>query len=493
MKRGFLIVVAVAACGPAAAPVAPAPAPSGVATADAGVDSGVVIPATVGVHAVEGDVFLAPNTAPAKGRLVIAWRSPAQDAEERAGKGTMGTARAMLERWAPGEVTDFAITPRVHYRLDGAPPDAVPVVMLDIDHSFMATMFGGGQGLIGVAEPGKHDVMIAPNPKRPSGETCVGDRMQLIVVHAPEVAGSIGNDTERRFCAWLPQSYSSSPKRRYPVVFFFGGLMSTDRRFVGNWHPGTLADNAAKDTGREVIVVAPDLSTKTGSSYLEDSPVTGQWDTFFARRAVPAIDAALRTMPRRTGRAVVGHSTGGHNALSYGMRHSDLFGAIGASSPDPPDMEAWLFRADTHAPQRWLVKLVRLEDALGGPGQMTSYAADWSPDSSARGWAWPFDPQSGAPAPDVITRWVARSPVGLLQNPAALARIKKDLGKKILITIGHRDEFDLSVPAGAFSDRLTRAGVEHVFRPTQGGHTTNLEKQLDDALRFVIAKLDPAK
>jgi len=70
-----------------------------------------------------------------------------------------------------------------------------------------------------------------------------------------------------------------------------------------------------------MIVVAVDTSTRTGSTYLIDSPTSGNWDAFFAKRLIPYIDAHYRTLARGEGRAIVGHSTGGFNAVSYGMRH----------------------------------------------------------------------------------------------------------------------------------------------------------------------------
>ena len=129
---------------------------------------------------------------------------------------------------------------------------------------------------------------------------------------------------------------------------------------------------------------------------------------------------------------------------------------------------------------------------MGGQGQMTCYAADWSPDASPRRWAWPFDLQSGGVVDDVLARWVAKSPWALVDTPGAVERVKKDLDRRILITIGDQDEFDLFEPAQRFSEKMTKLGIEHTFRITQGGHVTNVEKQLDDAIRFVAQSMDAA-
>ena len=239
------------------------------------------------------------------------------------------------------------------------------------------------------------------------------------------------------------------------------------------------------------MLVGVDTSTRTGSTYLEDSPVTGAFDTFLARRGLDALDAELRTIRRREARGLVGHSTGGLNALSFGMRHPDRFSAIGVSSPDAPDMRAWLFEPDGRTVKPWIAALTRLEDVLGGPGQMASYAADWSPASARRhGFAWPFDPTTGRVDEPVLARWVASTPAGLLDVPSIADRTRRDLSGRIYLTVGHRDEFDLYEPSRRFSEELSAHGIEHVFRVTDEGHATS--DRVANATRFVIERLEPS-
>ena len=52
----------------------------------------------------------------------------------------------------------------------------------------------------------------------------------------------------------------------------------------------------------DVIVVGVDTSTKTGSTYLTDSPTSGQWDTFFTKDLIPFVDSHYRTLPQRQAR-----------------------------------------------------------------------------------------------------------------------------------------------------------------------------------------------
>ena len=124
------------------------------------------------------------------------------------------------------------------------------------------------------------------------------------------------------------------------------------------------------------------------------------------------------------------------------------------------------------------LSVLRLEDAVGPPGQMSSYAADWSPDPSARwGFRWPADPATGALVPDVWKKWLAQSPSELVKDPTILANAKKHLSGKILLASGTADDFDLYEPAKRFSEQLTALGVTNVFASDAGDHSGPIERK----------------
>jgi enterochelin esterase-like enzyme len=476
--RGLAALVSLlAACG--GAPPAPAPPPLEVTVASF----------------IEGQAFAGKDVAPApRGTLVVGWLTTEEAAARREGRPDLAGFRRLMERLQVVGPVDLARTPRVAYRVE-APRDAHPFVVLDVERSFWATLFGGGHGLVGIGPRGGDEVALAgAKPEPPAPEPCAGDRYQLVVAQAPETEGAVKNPTARRFCAYLPPSYREAPSRRYPLVLMLPGLFSGEMsRLRGKNGAAEVADAIARETGREVIVVGVDTSTRSGSTYLEDSAVTGAFDTFLAGRGLEAIDAALRTIPERGARALVGNSTGGFNALSFGMRHPERFSAIGSCSPDALDLEGWLL-ADDHRIKPWIRAWVRLEDGLGGPGQMTSYAADWSPDpAQARGFAWPFQPQSGNVDQTVLARWKAHTPAGMLEDASMRARTRYAFGGRIFITVARGDEFDLFEPARRFSEALTKHGIEHTFRPTDGGHFEGAAERVGAAIRFVVARLVPAR
>lgn len=438
-----------------------------------------------GVH---GEV-VAPDGSQAVGRLLLTWRTPDEERVVASGHPTLTIIRHMLDRMSVSPTDlDLGKTPRVSYDLPTAPSDAVPVAIFDVEHTFWATLEGGGKGLVASGTSGGGSLKLAPNPVRSGSqhERCAGDRYKLLVIEDAELG-------KRRFCAYLPASWKTEARRSYPLILLLPGYTSTDTAYLaGRAHAGERLDVISKEMGREAVVVGVDTSIPLGSTYLEDSPVTGAWDTFLAKKALPVLERELRILPRRGARALMGQSTGGYNALSFGMRHSDLFSVIGSSSPDAPDVEKWLLEPGTRRAREWIRNLSKIEAAVGGAGQVTSWAASWSPDSTAPGgFRFPIDVETGVADEKVLAQWVAKTPHGLIRDPKLLARAKKDLGGRIMIIVGRNDDFDLFSPAESFAQELNGLGVETRFVATDHGHGNHLER-FEPTLRFLLERLEQA-
>jgi S-formylglutathione hydrolase FrmB len=262
---------------------------------------------------------------------------------------------------------------------------------------------------------------------------------------------------------------------------------------LGLFHHDQILDRAAAEAGREAILVMVDTTTRLGSSYLVDSPVSGAWDTFLSGRLVPIIDARFRTLAAPAGRATFGHSTGGFGAISFGFRHPELFGVVAASAPDPLDISVWLSGGPGGGPLPWLLELLRAEDASAGAGFWASWAAGWSPDPALRrGFAWPIDPQSGRVRPRVLERWRAHSPQVWLADPRRAAAIEAALAGRIFLDAGAKDEFGLKETTAAFSRALRKAGIEHRMLVVPTGHMDDAPGLIGPALRFCLEKLAAA-
>ncbi|MBX3477158.1 MAG: S-formylglutathione hydrolase [Brevundimonas sp.] len=128
----------------------------------------------------------------------------------------------------------------------------------------------------------------------------------------------------------------------FPVVIWLSGLTCTEDNFTTK----AGAYRAAADHG--VIVVAPDTSPRgegvaddpaydlgQGAGFYVDA-TQAPWashfrmETYVTDELIALIDAEFPT----TGvRSVMGHSMGGHGALTLALRHPDLFRSVSAFAP----------------------------------------------------------------------------------------------------------------------------------------------------------------
>lgn len=79
-----------------------------------------------------------------------------------------------------------------------------------------------------------------------------------------------------------------------------------------------------------MIIVCPDGR----NSWYWDSPLrpSSRYETFISRELPAAIDSLYPTLAHREARAITGYSMGGHGAMWNGIRHSDVFSAVGSIS-----------------------------------------------------------------------------------------------------------------------------------------------------------------
>ena len=133
----------------------------------------------------------------------------------------------------------------------------------------------------------------------------------------------------------LPVGYSST-SRRYPVLYLFHGTSGG----ADDW----LATGHAAKTSRpyKMIVVMADAGYHSNggswfTNWVDQHTKLGRanWSNFYVLQLVPFIDANLRTVRARTGRAIAGLSQGGFGATSYAARFPDRFISVGSFSGAP--------------------------------------------------------------------------------------------------------------------------------------------------------------
>src|SRR5581483_2879009 len=115
----------------------------------------------------------------------------------------------------------------------------------------------------------------------------------------------------------LPSAYAAHPKRRYPVFYLFHGTSGG----ASDW---TTVGGAEQTTaGKPLIVVMPDIGiNRDGGGWCTNWPDGAyHWETFHITQLVPWVDANLRTVRSRGGRAIAGLSQGGFCSMSYAARY----------------------------------------------------------------------------------------------------------------------------------------------------------------------------
>ena len=127
---------------------------------------------------------------------------------------------------------------------------------------------------------------------------------------------------QRAVTVLLPTGYSESDKR-YPVLYLLHGGGQDHTVFATRGWFGAQAS-------RGIIIVTPNA----GESWYVNSVVDpkARYEDFIVKDLVSYIDSNYRTIATRQGRSVAGVSMGAWGAMLLGLKHHQLFGAVGALS-----------------------------------------------------------------------------------------------------------------------------------------------------------------
>ncbi|MFF8898089.1 alpha/beta hydrolase [Streptomyces lydicus] len=143
----------------------------------------------------------------------------------------------------------------------------------------------------------------------------------VITVKTAQVAG------EHHIRILLPADYAAQPDKRYPVFYLLHGAADSPA-------DPALAFSALTASSK-MITVIPDGGLRGWyANWLDQRTAAGaqNWETFHIEQVVPFIDANLRTVAARKGRAVGGISMGGFGSFHYAQAHPELFSQVAAFS-----------------------------------------------------------------------------------------------------------------------------------------------------------------
>jgi S-formylglutathione hydrolase FrmB len=173
----------------------------------------------------------------------------------------------------------------------------------------------------------------APNLVSGSGITVgawrwiTGRTLEVDITTAKVSANAVNGPHRVRIT--LPNDYFQSGATRYPVLYLLhGGAGGNSAQWTTG---GGIAEQLT--SGRPLITVMPD-GGKVGwfTNWVSQTNTTQNWRDFHIDQLIPWIDANLRTIASKSGRAIAGLSMGGFGAVRYAQDRPDLFAFVGSFS-----------------------------------------------------------------------------------------------------------------------------------------------------------------
>lgn len=245
------------------------------------------------------------------------------------------------------------------------------------------------------------------------------------------------------------------------------------------------------------LIVFVDASTSRGGSQFLNSIGCGRYLDYVCDEVIPFIDKRYPTLGAREHRGLSGKSSGGYGAMVISMLRPDVFGALASHVGDALfeccyqpffPLAARLLRS--HFEGSW----ESFEDrSSSGDFDWRQFAVlyaaygtacAYSPDPNRPGKPLiPFD-SVGRPIQEIWSQWLALDPVRMAQSHAdALNSMRR-----IYLDAGCQDEFFLDLGAEAFSDELTRLGIDHSLELFDGNHD-GVDERMPAAIRELVRAL----
>ncbi len=311
----------------------------------------------------------------------------------------------------------------------------------------------------------------------------------------------LGDPATRSLPILLPPDYETSGKR-YPVIYGLTGYTGSGLSLLNfaAWQPNLpqRIDRLISE-GRllPAIYVLPDCFTRYGGSQYLNSTAIGRYEDYVLDEIVPHIDRTYRTIAGPEGRGVFGKSSGGYGAITLGMKHPDVFGAVACHSGDMcfelvyvPDFPKFLNAVQKAGGlEKWWAEFERKlkkENRDVEAVDILAMAAAYSPNPRARPFPidFPFDLETCELKPDVWARWLEHDPVQMVDRYAG--NLKKL--RLLFLDCGTRDEFNLHFGARVLVKKLKALGVPHEYEEFDDGHL-NVQYRYDVSLPKMMGAL----
>jgi enterochelin esterase-like enzyme len=300
--------------------------------------------------------------------------------------------------------------------------------------------------------------------------------VERIKIHGMSLEGNLeGDAVDRNVLVFLPPSYATETKRRYPVVYALHGFSIGAEQWAQEIHVPQTIEGAFAQGAREMIVVLPDSKTAHNGSMYSSSVTTGDFERYVSEDVVTYIDAHYRTLPNRKSRGLVGHSMGGYGATRIGMKHADVFGGLYIMSP------CCLSARPGGPPNADLEKAVQAmktptdSSVLGFfPRAQLATAAAWSPNPLKPPLYLDLPTENGQARPDILAKWAANAPLAFVDQ--YIGQLRRYRG--ISIDVGDQD--GLKADTITLHEALDRSGIKHGFEIYSGTHTSRVADRVQN-------------
>jgi len=293
-------------------------------------------------------------------------------------------------------------------------------------------------------------------------------KVEQITVHGTSLEGNLeGDAVDRAVIVYVPPSYPSDKKRRYPVVYALHGYSIGAEQWSKEIHVPQTIEGAFAQGAKEMIVVLPDSKTVHNGSMYSSSITTGDFEEFIAKDVVAYVDSHYRTIANRASRGLVGHSMGGYGATRIGLKHADVFGSLYIMSPCC--LSARKIGPATSELEKAVQNMKTPADSASLPfgtrAQLASAAA-WSPNPKNPPFYLDLPIKDGEPQPDILAKWAANAPLAFVDQYIGNLRRYKGIS----MDVGDKD--GLKVDATKLHDVFDEYGLQNSFEIYQGTHTS---------------------
>jgi enterochelin esterase-like enzyme len=149
--------------------------------------------------------------------------------------------------------------------------------------------------------------------------------LQRISVPSPALGGRA-----QEAYVYLPQGYSPSAARRYPVLYLLHGFPGRPLAFIETVQMGVVDDVFTSRRHQPVILVMPfgSTGTFTDEEWVNGVGAGNHWASFVSRDLVRYVDAHYKTIASARGRAIGGLSEGGYGAINIALHHPREFSVV---------------------------------------------------------------------------------------------------------------------------------------------------------------------